>query len=385
MLDLIKKKVLIDATTIKNSKDGLSQYIIGLVNNLPEASFNLFEYIILINPGIEREELLPALQSGKFKVLIKNIRPIGPKREWDMFWFLLKNKNKFDLFHSTSNQFPLFLKKGVATIHDIIFTQYLDSSWWTFNFAKRYLNFVVKNSLHKSASVIAVSAATKNELTKHYNLTGEITNKIKIIYEGWEHLLPTSTNKEVLPSDLAYKPYLFYVGSSRKHKNLAGLVRGFIIALDKLPKNIRLVISGDFQYVDNSIKNLINTVNRIEQKIVFTGFVSNNLLNTIFKNADAFIFPSFYEGFGIPVLESFYFKKPLLCSNTTSLPEVAGDAALYFDPSDPNDIARVMVFFYDNPDVWNVLIEKGQERLKLFSWKKTAEETVDVYKQILIK
>lgn len=385
MLDLIKKKVLIDATTIKNSKDGLSQYIIGLVNNLPEASFNLFEYIILINPGIEREELLPALQSGKFKVLIKNIRPIGPKREWDMFWFLLKNKNKFDLFHSTSNQFPLFLKKGVATIHDIIFTQYLDSSWWTFNFAKRYLNFVVKNSLHKSASVIAVSAATKNELTKHYNLTGEITNKIKIIYEGWEHLLPTSTNKEVLPSDLADKPYLFYVGSSRKHKNLAGLVRGFIIALDKLPKNIRLVISGDFQYVDNSIKNLINTVNRIEQKIVFTGFVSNNLLNTIFKNADAFIFPSFYEGFGIPVLESFYFKKPLLCSNTTSLPEVAGDAALYFDPSDPNDIARVMVFFYDNPDVWNVLIEKGQERLKLFSWKKTAEETVDVYKQILIK
>ena len=380
----MKKRIIIDATTIKNSQDGLSQYIIGLINNLPEISFDYFEYIILLNPGVEREELLQALHSGKFKILLKNISPIGPKREWDMFWFLLRNKNQFDLFHSTSNQYPLFLKKGIATIHDIIFTKYLDSAWWTFNLAKRYLNIVVKNSLHNSAKVIAVSTATKNELTSHYNLDSSITNKIKVIYEGWEHLLPITENTETLLTDLINNPYLFYVGSSRVHKNLAGLIKGFIIALDKLPKNIRLVISGDIQYFDEEIKNLIDTTNAHTTKIFFTGFVSNNLLQTIFKNADAFIFPSLHEGFGIPVLESFYFKKPLLCSNTTSLPEIAGDAALYFDPANPNDIAKVMVFFYDNPSTWSSLIEKGQARLKLFSWKKTAEETVDIYKQILL-
>ena len=116
---IMKFKIIIDATTIRQKKDGLSQYIIGLINNLPESSFEIFEFIILINPGVDREELSSALQSGKFTILRKKIRPIGPGRDWDMFWFLLKNKNAFNLFHSTSNQYPLFLKNGIATIHEI--------------------------------------------------------------------------------------------------------------------------------------------------------------------------------------------------------------------------------------------------------------------------
>ena len=104
-----------------------------------------------------------------------------------------------------------------------------------------------------------------------------------------------------------------------------------------------------------------------------------------FKNADAFIFPTLNEGFGIPVLESFYFKKPLLCSNTSSLPEIAVDAALYFDPSDPADIAKTIIYFYANPALWQPLIEKGVQRLTFFSWKITAEKTVALYKEILLK
>ena len=236
----MKFKIIIDATTVKQKKDGLSQYIIGLINNLPEASFEIFEFIILINPGVDREELSNALQSGKFTILRKKIRPIGPKRDWDMFWFLIKNKNAFDLFHSTSNQYPLFLKNGIATIHDIIFSKHLDTPWWTFNFAKRYLHAVIQNSLYKSAAVIAVSAATKNELTTHYKISNKIKNKIRVVYEGWEHLLSHRIDEEVPYLPFSNDNYLFYVGGSRIHKNLSGLIKGFIISLNKLPKNIKL-------------------------------------------------------------------------------------------------------------------------------------------------
>ena len=379
----MRKRILIDATTVEKKKDGLSQYIIALINNLPAASFELFEFIILINPGVEREELYPALQSGKFTVVKEKIRPIGPKREWDMFWFLLKNKNKFDLFHSTSNQYPLFLKNGLATIHDIIFARYLNAPWFTFGFAKHYLNAIVKISLYRSAAVIAVSHSTKIELVNHYKINDRIQNKIHVIYEGWEHLLTSKPLAAIHTPIANARPYLFYVGGSRVHKNLPGLIKGFMIARDKLPKNIKLVISGDKQFIDVEEQNILNQINKDGEVIIFTGFVSNEELTMAFENADAFIFPSLHEGFGIPVLEAFYFKKPLLCSNTTSLPEVAGDAAIYFDPSKPQDIARAIVYFYQNPSLWQNLVKKGEQRLKLFSWKKMGEETAALYSQIL--
>jgi glycosyltransferase involved in cell wall biosynthesis len=381
----MKCKILIDATTIENKKDGLSQYIIALINHLPEPSFELFEYTILINPGIQREELAAARQSGKFIFLTKKIRPIGPKREWDMCWFLLRYRNKFDLIHSTSNQYPLFLKNGIATVHDITFAQYLDARWWTFNLAKKYLNCIVGHALRRSDAVIAVSEATKNGLISHYNTHHSLRNKIKVIYEGWEHLLPGKRDLNTSGEAYASGPYLFYIGSSRLHKNLPGLIKGFMLAREQVSTDIKLVISGDKQHIGTEDEKNVAAINKNGEKIIFTGFVSDALLEGFFKNADAFIFPSLNEGFGIPVLESFFFNKPLLCSNTSSLPEIAGDAALYFDPLNAADIARAIVFFYNNPAVWPLLIEKGRQRLALFSWKKTGEETVALYKEVLRK
>ena len=378
----MKFKIIIDATTIENKKDGLSQYIIGLINNLPESSFEIFEYTILINPGVEKEELAESLQSGKFVILTKKISPIGPKREWDMLWFLINNK--FDLFHSTSSQYPLFLKNGIATIHDITFAKYLDAPWWTFKFAKYYLNYIILNSLRRSVAVITVSESTKKELATHYKINSKINNKIRIIYEGWEHLLSNRIDSKITFPEYNVNNYLFYIGSSRVHKNLRCLIKGFMIARDKLSIDIKLVISGDKQHINAEDENNVNQINKNGEKIIFTGFVPDILLDKFFKNADAFIFPSLNEGFGIPVLESFFFNKPLLCSNSSSLPEIAGDAAIYFDPADPDDIAKAIVFFYNNPSVWESLIEKGKKRLNLFSWKKTGEETVALYKEILL-
>ncbi len=379
----MKKIILIDATTVIEKKDGLSQYIISLLDHLPAAAFELFEFSVLINKGIKREALWAVLNTGKFTIVEARISPIGPKRDWDMFWFFRKHKKIFDLFHSTSNQYPLCLKNGIATIHDITFRKYLDSSWWSFKMAPRFLNKVIKNALHRSAAVIAVSNATKTALTTNYQLNEKLQNKIQVIYEGWEHLAKEdagSTTGEVYP---IRGKYLFYVGTTRVHKNMKNLLKAFLIAKEQLPQNIDLIISGNETYLDAADKGIIDHINATRKRIFFTGFVSKNELDHLFKNSDAFIFPSFSEGFGIPVLEAFYFNKPLLCSNATSLPEIAGDAALYFDPNQPSAIADAILYFYNDPTIAETLAAKGRQQLQLFSWKKTAEETVTVYKNVL--
>ena len=302
-----------------------------------------------------------------------------------MFWFLRKYKTKFDLFHSTSNQYPLYLKKGIATIHDITFRKYLNAPWYTFKTASFFLNLVIKNSLYRSVAVIAVSEFTKNDLVNKYQLNEKIQKKISVIYEGWEHLINSDDNEVVNTELFEFENYLFYVGTTRVHKNMKNLLKAFIIAANEINENISLVIVGNESYLDAEDKKSINAINEKYKRVFFTGFVSKKELDYLFTNCRAFIFPSLSEGFGIPVLEAFYFKKPLLCSNSTSLPEIAGNAALYFDPSSPEDIARSVITLYKDPAIGPGLVKKGEERLQLFSWKKTASQTVQLYMDELSK
>ena len=381
----MKKRVLIDATTVIGKQDGLSQYIISLLDHIPSDAFEIFDFSVLINPGVKREALWDVLNTGKFNIVTAKIAPIGPRRDWDMFWFLRKHNKKFDLFHSTSNQYPLCLKNGVATVHDITFRKYLDTAKWSSKIAPCYLNKVIKTALSRSAAIIAVSKATKNALTEAYRLDKKIEDKIEVIYEGWEHLLKTDPALSEASRFIAPRSYLFYVGTTRVHKNIKNLLKAFAIAKKDLPENKSLVVSGNESYLDAEETEIIRKINTKGQCVFFTGFVSKSALEQLFINADAFIFPSFSEGFGIPVLEAFYFKKPLLCSNTSSLPEIAGEAALYFDPSNPAAIAATILHFYHNPVLWEVLIARGEKQLQLFSWKKTATEIVSVYKKLLGK
>lgn len=379
----MKKRILIDATTVIDKADGLSTYIINLIKNLPQQSFDIFDFSILVHTGAVRHELSALLLDKRFKVIKHQIAPIGPKREWDMFWFLQKHRKSFDLFHSTSNYYPMFLKGGIATVHDITFRKYFNAPRWSFQMAPRFLSFITRNALYRAKAVIAVSEFTKKDLVESFKLGNAIKNKIEVIYEGWEHLMSAANDPiihEVYPQ---YENYLFYVGTTRLHKNMKNLLKAFNIAKNNLPPGTKIVVSGNASYLDAEDKKNVALINNDGKRIIFTGFVTKHVLEQLFRNADAFIFPSLSEGFGIPVLESFYFKKPLLCSNTTSLPEVAGDAALYFNPADAENMAQVIIDFYKNSSLRETLVTKGTERLNLFSWKKTAVETTALYKRVL--
>jgi hypothetical protein len=143
----MQKRILIDATTVIEKKDGLSQYIINLLNHFPAEALEQFDISVLVNKGLKRKEFWSVIEKRGYKVVSARIAPIGPKREWNMFWYLRRHKKDFDLFHSTSNQYPLALKNGLATIHDITFRKFLNTRRWTFNLAPRFLNLIIRNSL----------------------------------------------------------------------------------------------------------------------------------------------------------------------------------------------------------------------------------------------
>ena len=377
----MKKRILIDATTVVEKVDGLSRYIINLLAHFPKEAFDKFDFSVLIIKGVQREELWKVLQQGNFKVIETEISPIGPKRDWGMFMFLRKNKNSFDLFHSTSNQYPLYLKGGVATVHDLTFRKYFDTPWWTFNMAVAYLNRVIKNSLIKSTAVIAVSNATKNDLLESYG--SEFADKIQVIYEGWENFTTEDSSLNVHAENLDYKNYLFFLGTTRKHKNIKNLLKAFDIAIKRIPANIQLVLTGRTDYLDSEDQKVLEKINEQGTRVEFTGYVDNEALEYLFRKADAFIYPSLWEGFGIPILEAFSFNKPVLCSNTASLPEVAGDAGIYFDPYDPESIADAIINFYEDESLRITCVEKGKQQLAKFSSAKAAQETIELYEKCL--
>lgn len=375
----MKRTVIIDASSVVGYIDGLSQYIVNLLRFLPAESFDEFKFRLLVNKDHQRKDLDEILATGRFDVQEEKIPLIGPKRDWAFYKFLKKYNHSFDLMHVTSTQYPLALKKGVGTIHDMTLLHHYYKRSFFYNAAPVYFRYVVRSCLKNAKAVIAVSNATKNEVIKLCRANEFAAKKIRVIYEGWEHLEPYEAKKTAINM----KGYIFYLGSSRSHKNLVRLVQAFAKACGKIPAHIKLVVSGEKQFIQQLNRDLSNEIKKPGDRIFFTGFLEMEEVAAYYRNADCFILPSLMEGFGIPILESFYYNTPLLCSGISSMPEVAGDAALFFDPFSVDSIAEAIIKFYGDKNLGSSLAEKGQVQLRKFSWKTSSLETVDVYRKAL--
>ena len=380
-----RRKVLIDASPVTASVDGLSVYIVNLIKHLPQESFAGLDFTVLLNPGVEWPDLRAAIADKGLAEIRAPIAPIGPRRDLDMSRFLRARGAEFDLVHITSNNYPFALRGGICTIHDVTFKTWFDrkrgipGSAWA---ARLYLTQVIRNALRNARAIVAVSDSTKREIGRLFHASEEQMRRIHVIHEGWEHL-DGYAEEGCEPFPFEAEGYLFFLGSYRVHKNLTRLLEAFRLALPHIPAGNRLVISGSSGKLSDRHKALLAEINAGGERVVFTGYVSNACVRRLYAKADAFIFPSLSEGFGLPVLEAFHSGAPLLSSSATSLPEVAGDAALYFDPERPQDIAAAIARFYAEPALAGELRRKGRERLALFSWDKAAAETVGLYRSCL--
>lgn len=286
------------------------------------------------------------------------------------------------IFHSVNYSLPLLLRpaiKKVATVYDLTWVKFPEF------FSKDTLYVAKKRFQHTCRSadkIIAISENTKQDILKHFDC--EI-GKIEVIHLGVEHekFKPMDLDKR----DKAYigekyslpEKFILWLGEFRGNKNIKRLCNSLIKAKKQLHFNHKLVLCGHKGQEYAAIQTIIQDHREF---FIFPGVVEDNDLPLLYNLADIFVFPSLYEGFGLPVLEAMACGTPVITSNCSSLPEVAGDAAILVNPEDEQEIAGAIMRLLTDESLRNSLVQKGLERVKNFSWEKTAEKTLELFKKV---
>lgn len=296
-----------------------------------------------------------------------------------------------DIYHGVSNELPLNIKrtgiKTVVTIHDIIFERFPE----TYNFDERYVHrWKIKHACKTADAIIAISKQTKEDLINFYKVPA---NKIFICYQTCNPIFQqtiSAADKATVKSRYHLPDnYFLFVSSIAPRKNLIAICKALALLKDKM--DIPLVVIGNGkkqkeearQFMQaNGIANRLILLNEmpVSKEPAFTKAAD---FPAIYQQALALVYPSIFEGFGAPLLEALWSGLPVISSNTSSLPEVAGDAALYFSPEDAEELAHHMLQVAGNSAVTINLRNKGFEQAQLFTTQKYADSIMQVYQQIL--
>lgn len=286
------------------------------------------------------------------------------------------NKLNLDVFHSPAFFLPGKINtKSIISVHDMVYKFFKHTIP-----ASRtiYFNILMPRSFKKADFILTISNFTKSLILSEYP---ELKDKIQVIYinSGLDSSL-TDGNiefKSIMEKYNIKLPYLLFVSTIEPRKNLEGL----LLALKDIEnKNIHLVAVGNLGWKYKNVFNIINKY-KLKDRITFTGSVSDNELALIYSNSEAFVYPSFYEGFGIPIIEAMKYGTPVITSGMGATKEVAKDAALFVNPYNPDSITNAINNLMSNPKMKSCLIKKGFQRAKDFSWEKAAAETLKVYEK----
>ncbi|WP_251460271.1 glycosyltransferase family 4 protein [Weizmannia agrestimuris] len=268
----------------------------------------------------------------------------------------------------------LYSGKMLVTVHDVF---HIANPEYVKGFHKKlYANLLYRAVRNHADAIICVSEFTKDEFTR---LLNHQKNNIYKIHNGMDQTWKNSK----IHQRLHEKPYFLAVGNVKPHKNLKNLLKAYEQIMDRIPHDLVIIGKKDgFRTGDNEILKMAEPLG---DRVHFTGFVSEEGLKSYYKHAEALVFTSFYEGFGLPPLEAMALGCPVISSNAASLPEVCGEAALYVDPYNPEDIAGKMKNLIYDKKIRKQLIEKGLSRINHFSWQQSAKETSLVIERVLEK
>lgn len=343
---------------------GISRYFYEIVSRIAQKENAYFYEGYHINEyGLEDVADVNVISSMK--------RPKIPKtgRIFEMLngWQLRKHikRGKFDIYHPT---YYRDYGKGkcclVLTVHDMIhelFPKYFTNS-------KRDIE-EKENLIKKADRIIAISKSTKHDLIDIYGIPEE---KINIVYHGNSLRIPVTTKR------IEVKPYILYVGNRGGYKNFIPFIKAFANSLFR--DEIKLIAFGGGKFSSEEEQEIhrLGLEYNIEQ---ISG--PDIVLANLYKYAEAFAYPSEYEGFGFPPLEAMYYETPVLCSNTSSLPEVVGKAGLYFSPSSIDEMMEAINKIISDVELRKRLVIAGKIRERLFDWNRCAEETLNVYQKAL--
>ncbi len=380
----VKKRIGIDARFYGPIGKGLGRYTQEIVDNILKIDqYN--DYIIF-------------LRRDNFDELVIDNYPNAKKVLMELRWYSLKEqllmpfylkREKLDLVHFCHFNVPFFVpSEFVVTIHDLILTKFktiraTTLSPWLYHLKNFFYRIIIKRALKKSKKIITVSNFTKNDIIEQFKIPAD---KIEVTYEGVANLAKGSDSlfitkldqSKVLSSYSIENPFLLYVGNAYPHKNLDFLLRAFKVLYQE-DQSLRLVLVGQEDYFYRQIKDLDSELFPDNSPVIFTGYVPDNELEILYQQALLYVFPSLYEGFGLPPLEAMAKSCPVLSSQAASMPEILGSAAMYFDPRDQVDFLKKSRELISNEVLRLELIERGREQVKKYSWWDCALATREIY------
>jgi len=307
-------------------------------------------------------------KQGKYN--FKNLKLVEVGKLQGHLWEQLELPSyaKGGLLINFCNTGPIFKRNQIVTIHDAAVYGFPSAFSFQFRTWYRFLLFWLGKNAKR---ILTVSEFSKRELMKYFSINPE---KIRVVTEGKEQILTIQSNEEIIRKhNLEKGKYVLAVSSLNPNKNFRSIIQAIAFLEDK-NKNFDFVIAGGtnpqvFKGSDLKIES---------SNVKYVGYVSDEELKALYENAGCFVYPSFYEGFGLPPLEAMACGCPVIVSKRASLPEVCGDSALYCDPEDSEDIANKIASVLENKELRKELSEKGHQRSMIFTWERCAQQILEV-------
>ncbi len=383
-------KICFDATPVRGKLSGIGIYTLNLLQALDKLqATQAFQLNIYFHPSVKNWLLMnfakpdnlqkfPSVEILPIPVTVANLSA-------KYFNFILPYFSQYldnpDIVHGTDHYvYPCLNSFKVMTIHDLTFIKYPN---YATAIVKSYLQRI-ERCLQWTDLVITFSNNTKKDIIKYFKINPD---RIYITPQATRYSANDLNADELLklqPSvnyDFS-KPYLLFVSTLEPRKNVVTLIQAFNYLKKKHKVEHQLVLIGQKGWKYQSIFEAIEA-SQWKQEIHYLNYLSDEQVALFYSQAEVFVYPSHYEGFGLPVLEAMSLGAPVITSNTSSLPEVAGNAALLVNPNDAVELAESILKVLDSSQLRHELIQKGKERAKLFSWQKTAQETLNAYKMFV--
>jgi glycosyltransferase involved in cell wall biosynthesis len=371
-----KLRIAIDAHTVGTKLGGNESYAVNLIEALAQID-SVNNYTVYVTTNEARERF--SNRWPNFRV--RSTLPHTPLIRIPLTLSAELRKNPVDVLHVQFTAPPFCPCPVVVSIHDLSF-EHLPQ---TFNRRSRtQLRLTVRHSARRAARILSLSEHTRRDIIKTYGIRPDRVTAIPLAAP--DHFGPITDTKELQRVRHTYGidgEYILSVGSIQPRKNLARLVRAYAslrrdCSADKLPK---LVLVGKCAWLyDETLRTLDET--NVKDTVVLTGYVPERDLPALYSGALCFVYPSFFEGFGLPPLEALKCGTAVIVGNRTSLPEVVGDAALTVDPFDVDAIAGAIKNLLNDSALRRELSVKGQQRASEFNWQQTARKTLEVYKEV---
>jgi len=368
----------------RKKKHGMDMVALELIRNLQHIDHEN-EYFIFVKPD-EDDSVLK--ETANFKIIKLEG---GSYLQWEQF--ALPNAARetgCEILHCTSNTAPINCTIPlVVTLHDII---YMESSYLRIltgsatsyqKFGNAYRKLVIPRIIKKSRKIITVSHFEKNRIGEFFGMKGD--PRLTAVYNGVsEHFKPVTDQLEISRVKEKYHlpdHFFFFLGNTDPKKNTKGTLKAFSDFIKQTGSDHKLVM---LDYDRSELEKILNEIGDLSllERIVLTGYVVNTDLPAIYSQSQVFLYPSLRESFGIPMLEAMACGVPVITSNTSSMPEVAGNGALIIDPFKPEEITDAIIQILNNQTMREELIENGFKQAAKFSWKAMAESVLEIYREI---